>query len=244
MFQLLTGLLYLHQSWVMHRDLKPANIMVTSQGQVKIGDLGLARIFRQPLQPLSTGDKVVVTVWYRAPELILGTRHYTPAIDLWAVGCIFAELISLRPIFKGEEAKQDGKKSVPFQTHQMAKIAEILGLPRASEWSLLTAMPEYTQLNEVALQYPSVVKPMGLEKWFSETVEDNNYGDNAPEDTALDLLKSLLTYDPMRRITAEEALAHPYFASFHVNGEDLGSPRNCFHGIDMRYPARRVSSES
>ena len=95
LYQLLQGLVYLHRNWVMHRDLKPANIMVTREGKVKIGDLGLARLFHKPLQSLFSGDKVVVTIWYRAPELLLGSRHYTPAVDLWAVGCIFAELLSL-----------------------------------------------------------------------------------------------------------------------------------------------------
>jgi len=121
LYQLLHGLLYLHRNWVMHRDLKPANIMVTSSGKVKIGDLGLARLFYKPLQSLFSGDKVVVTIWYRAPELLLGSRHYTPAVDMWAVGCIFAELLSLRPLFKGEEAKMDSKKTVPFQRNQMQK---------------------------------------------------------------------------------------------------------------------------
>ena len=101
LFQLLNGLLYLHTNWVLHRDLKPANIMVTSKGEVRIGDLGLARLFYKPLHSLFSGDKVVVTIWYRAPELLLGSRHYTPAVDLWAVCCIFAELLSLRQIFKG-----------------------------------------------------------------------------------------------------------------------------------------------
>ncbi|KAM9891773.1 hypothetical protein OXX79_010487, partial [Metschnikowia pulcherrima] len=116
-WQVLNGVTFLHKNWIFHRDLKPANIMVSSDGVVKIGDLGLARKFNNPLQSLYTGDKVVVTIWYRAPELLFGTRYYTPAIDLWAVGCILAELLSLRPIFKGEEAKIDlgNKKSIPFQ---------------------------------------------------------------------------------------------------------------------------------
>lgn len=94
-----------------------------------LGDLGLARLFYKPLQPLFNGDKVVVTIWYRAPELLLGSRHYTKAIDIWAIGCIFAELITLRPIFKGEEAKVENKKTVPFQKNQLQKIFEVLGNP-------------------------------------------------------------------------------------------------------------------
>ncbi|KAL9111791.1 MAG: hypothetical protein Q9227_003850 [Pyrenula ochraceoflavens] len=150
LFQLLNGLLYLHRNWVLHRDLKPANIMVTSSGAVRIGDLGLARLFRAPLQILFHGDKVVVTIWYRAPDLLLGARHYTPAIDLWAVGCIFAELLALRPIFKGEEAKMDSKKTVPFQRNQMSKIVEIMGLPRREDWPGLVDLPEFPQLQTLS----------------------------------------------------------------------------------------------
>lgn len=109
--------------------------MVTAAGEVKIGDLGLARLFWKPLQSLYTGDKVVVTIWYRAPELLLGSKHYTAAIDLWAVGCIFAELLALRPIFKGEEAKMEKKSTVPFQKNQMQKIIEILGTPTSKPTS-------------------------------------------------------------------------------------------------------------
>jgi len=146
-YQLLNGLLYLHevdlpisllnpsfilvstQAHIIHRDLKPANILINSSGTVKIGDLGLARITYQPLQPLFAGDKVVVTIWYRAPELLMGARHYHWAVDTWAVGCVVAELASLRPIFKGEEAKMDGKKNVPFQRDQLIKVFEVVGTP-------------------------------------------------------------------------------------------------------------------
>lgn len=129
MFQLLNGVQYLHSSHILHRDLKPANILITAKGVVKIGDLGLARLVQNPLQPLSYGDKVVVTIWYRAPELLMGARHYTKAIDCWAIGCILGEMLSLRPMFKGEEAKLDSKKNVPFQRDQVVKIVEVLGTP-------------------------------------------------------------------------------------------------------------------
>ncbi|KAL8281572.1 hypothetical protein RB597_009349 [Gaeumannomyces tritici] len=153
MFQLLNGCQYLHTNWVLHRDLKPANIMVTSAGEVKIGDLGLARLFWKPLRCLYDGDKVVVTIWYRAPELLLGSKHYTPAVDMWAVGCIFAELLSLRPIFKGEEAKMDaGKKTMPFQRNQMQKIVDIVGLPTKERWPLLPNLPDYQHIS--SLQQP------------------------------------------------------------------------------------------
>jgi cyclin-dependent kinase 8/11 len=244
MHQLLSGLLYLHQNWVIHRDLKPANIMVTSSGAIKIGDLGLARLFYKPLHALFTGDKVVVTIWYRAPELLLGSRHYTPAIDLWAIGCIFAELLSLRPIFKGEEAKQDSKKAVPFQRNQMGKIGEILGLPNKKDWPLLTAMPEYPSLQGVAAQHGAVNKPMTLERWYRTTVGNNNYASKPagpPPDTALDLLKALLTYDPLKRLTAEQALKHPYFLG--ESGDEKVS-LNCFEGLETKYPARKVSTEA
>jgi len=128
-YQLLNGLIYLHSAHILHRDLKPANILITSNGVIKIGDLGLARLIYQPLQPLFAGDKVVVTIWYRAPELLLGAKHYSKAIDCWAVGCVMAELASLRPIFKGEEAKLDSKKNVPFQRDQLLKIFEVIGTP-------------------------------------------------------------------------------------------------------------------
>ncbi|EEB94795.1 hypothetical protein MPER_06335 [Moniliophthora perniciosa FA553] len=145
-YQLLNGLIYLHSCHILHRDLKPANILITSSGVVKIGDLGLARLIYEPLQPLFAGDKVVVTIWYRAPELLLGAKHYGKPIDCWAVGCVLAELASLRPIFKGEEAKMDGKKNVPFQKDQLLKIFEVLGTPDTGIWPGLADMPEYTNM--------------------------------------------------------------------------------------------------
>lgn len=242
LFQLLNGLLYLHTNWVLHRDLKPANILVTSSGAVRIGDLGLARLFQKPLNSLFSGDKVVVTIWYRAPELLLGSRHYTPAIDLWAVGCIFAELLGLRPIFKGEEAKMDGKKTVPFQRNQMTKIMDILGIPRKETWPGLVSMPEYAQLQTLTLSRSSGYfnRPSSLDAWYQNCLKNGGYSTTSPVGSpgpeGFDLLSRLLEYDPSKRITAQEALEHPYFQNGRISA-------NCFEGFEGRYPHRRVTQE-
>lgn len=256
MFQLLNGCQYLHANWVLHRDLKPANIMVTSSGQVKIGDLGLARLFYKPLHSLFSGDKVVVTIWYRAPELLLGSRHYTPAIDMWAVGCIFAELLSLRPIFKGEEAKMDSKKTLPFQRNQMQKIVDIMGLPTKERWPYLPNMSEYNHLS--TLQTPMMhhhsqhhsnnssgksSSTSHLEKWYYSTI--NGHSSTSSPNGNLSslgaegykLLAGLLEYDPEKRLTAQQALQHPFFST----GDKVSN--NCFEGLKTSYPQRRVSQD-
>ncbi|KAI0399634.1 cyclin-dependent protein [Xylaria palmicola] len=271
MFQLLNGCQYLHSNWVMHRDLKPANIMVTSSGHVKIGDLGLARLFHKPLHSLFSGDKVVVTIWYRAPELLLGSRHYTAAVDTWALGCIFAELLSLRPIFKGEEAKMD-KKTVPFQRNQMQKIVEIMGLPTKERWPLLTSMPESSNLSTLTpLVLPghphhphhhhhkasAAASTSHLEKWYYGTIGGHASTSSPASNGSLSslgaegyrLLAGLLEYDPEKRLTAAQALQHPFFGGSGASmgtgpgpaNEQMG--RNCFEGLKTAYPMRRVSQD-
>ncbi|KIJ57267.1 hypothetical protein M422DRAFT_148636 [Sphaerobolus stellatus SS14] len=222
--QLLNGLFYLHECHILHRDLKPANILITSGGVVKIGDLGLARLTYQPLQPLFTGDKVVVTIWYRAPELLLGARHYNKAVDCWAVGCVMAELISLRPIFKGEEAKMDQKKNVPFQRDQLLKIFEVLGTPDENEWPGLRSMPEHSHYMRLD-RYNN-----NLYNWTNQRIRSHQ---------AYDLLTKLFIYNPDKRITAKQALEHKWF-------QDEPKPnRNAFYAIPAHQapPQRRISHD-
>ncbi|XP_021107199.1 cyclin-dependent kinase 19 isoform X6 [Heterocephalus glaber] len=129
---------------------KPANILVMGEGpergRVKIADMGFARLFNSPLKPLADLDPVVVTFWYRAPELLLGARHYTKAIDIWAIGCIFAELLTSEPIFHCRQ--EDIKTSNPFHHDQLDRIFSVMGFPADKDWEDIRKMPEYPTLQK------------------------------------------------------------------------------------------------
>ncbi len=99
MVQLLSGLDHMHKNWIFHRDLKTSNLLYSNDGILKICDFGLARKFGSPLRPYTN---LVVTLWYRAPELLLGQETYDPSIDIWSVGCIMAELILKDPLMMGK----------------------------------------------------------------------------------------------------------------------------------------------
>lgn len=114
LLQILKGLAYLHSNWVIHRDLKTANLLLNNQGILKIADFGLAREYGSPATLLSPN---VVTLWYRAPELLLESKEYTTAIDMWSVGCIFAELITQRPIFESEGGEIAHINKVCYKIH-------------------------------------------------------------------------------------------------------------------------------
>nr|QOY46759.1 cyclin-dependent kinase 6 [Ambystoma andersoni] len=125
MFQLLQGLDFLHSHRVVHRDLKPQNILVTSSGQIKLADFGLARIYSFQMALTS----VVVTLWYRAPEVLLQSSYATP-VDVWSVGCIFAEMLRRKPLFQGNS-----------DVDQLGKIFEIIGMPNEEDWPSDVALP-------------------------------------------------------------------------------------------------------
>ncbi|XP_012938757.2 cyclin-dependent kinase 4 [Aplysia californica] len=118
MIQMVNGIYFLHSNRIVHRDLKPQNILITGEGILKLADFGLARIYASDMQLTS----VVVTLWYRAPEVLL-TGQYATAVDMWSCGCIFAELYNRKPLFKGNS-----------EGDQLKKIFDVIGLPDLSEW--------------------------------------------------------------------------------------------------------------
>jgi len=180
MLQLLSAVALLHSYWIIHRDLKTSNILMNNKGQIKLADFGLARRFGSSMNRLTP---LVVTLWYRAPELLLGEKNYTKAIDMWSVGCIFAELVNKAPLFTGTT-----------EVEQINKIFKLLGTPNEKIW------PGYEKLTS------SRSFTFGNYKY-------NNIRSRFPflSEKGLDLMSKLLTYDPEKRITAEEALKHPYF---------------------------------
>ncbi|KAJ3286774.1 Mitogen-activated protein kinase [Rhizoclosmatium sp. JEL0117] len=191
MYQLCRGLKYIHSANVLHRDLKPGNLLVNADCELKICDFGLARGLAGS-EGEDTGGfmtEYVATRWYRAPEIMLRSRSYTKAIDMWSVGCIFAELLGGRALFKGRD-----------YVDQLNQIINILGTPdddavlkrMASERSraYIRSLPRKVQVPWAAL--------------FPEAT-----------DKALDLLEKLLQFDPEARLTVEQALAHPYLEAYH-----------------------------
>uniref|UniRef100_A0A183CJ46 Protein kinase domain-containing protein n=1 Tax=Globodera pallida TaxID=36090 RepID=A0A183CJ46_GLOPA len=125
--QLIAGVLYMHEEYVIHRDLKTSNLLLSHQGILKIGDFGLAREFGDPIKPYTP---VVVTLWYRSPELLLGTKLYSTPVDMWSVGCIFAEFLKLDPLFPGRS-----------EIDQMQKIFKEVGTPNEQIWPGCMELP-------------------------------------------------------------------------------------------------------
>ncbi|EGC31073.1 protein serine/threonine kinase [Dictyostelium purpureum] len=179
MYQLLKGVAFCHDHRVLHRDLKPQNLLINRKGELKLADFGLARAFGIPVR---TYSHEVVTLWYRAPDVLMGSRKYSTPIDIWSAGCIFAEMASGRPLFPGSGTSD-----------QLFRIFKILGTPTEESWPTITELPEYKPDFPVhpAHNLASIVH--GL------------------DEKGLNLLSKMLQYDPNQRITAQQALKHPYF---------------------------------
>jgi len=178
-YQLLQGLLFCHQRRVLHRDLKPQNLLIDKNGCIKIADFGLARAFGIPVRVYT---HEVVTLWYRAPEVLLGSPKYSCPIDIWSLGTIFAEMCNRKPLFQGDS-----------EIDQLFRIFRVLRTPSEEIW------PGVTQLPDFKATFPS---------WTTLNLKTSM---KKMESAGIELLESMLVYDPSKRISAKKALLHPYF---------------------------------
>ncbi|XP_009995807.1 PREDICTED: cyclin-dependent kinase 18 isoform X1 [Chaetura pelagica] len=182
MFQLLRGLAYCHGRKILHRDLKPQNLLINERGELKLADFGLARAKSVPTK---TYSNEVVTLWYRPPDVLLGSTEYSTPIDMWGVGCIHYEMVTGRPMFPGSTVKEE-----------LHLIFRLLGTPTEDTWPGITSNAEFKAYNFMQYRAQPLIN-------------------HAPrlDSEGIDLLMNLLLFEAKGRISAEAALRHPYFKS-------------------------------
>ncbi|XP_058463594.1 cyclin-dependent kinase 20 [Malaya genurostris] len=186
---LLNGLKYLHSLKFMHRDIKPANLLIDKLDVLKIADFGLARLYNDQ-DTTKVYSPQVATRWYRAPEILWGCQTYGPSIDMWAVGCVFAEMLRGVPLFAGAT-----------DIEQLALVVCTLGTPNLKDWPEVRNLPDYNKI-----RFPNA-KGERWEDIFPSFTTKNEIG----------LMDSLVTYNPNSRLTAEEAMNHAYFTEGEEN---------------------------
>ena len=183
--QLFEGLDYLHRRGVLHRDIKAANILISSTGQLKLADFGLARFYLKRRNLDYTNR--VITIWYRSPELLLGETQYGPAVDIWSAACVMIEIFTKHAIFPGDGG----------EINQLDKIYAVLGTPNKQEWPGLVDMAWFELLR------PIERKPNVFAERYQERLTPAAY----------DLLIRMFAYDPEKRPSAGEVLEHAYFVA-------------------------------
>ena len=178
MFQLLRGVAFCHERHVLHRDLKPQNLLINRRGELKLADFGLARAFGIPVHTFSNE---VVTLWYRAPDVLLGSRSYDTSIDIWSAGCIMAEMFTGRPLFPGSQNED-----------QLLRIFRLMGTPSEETWEGVSKLSDWKE-------FPKFV-PMNLSSVLPQI-----------DPLGMDLLTKMLRLNPQERATAKDLLFHPWF---------------------------------
>lgn len=179
LYQILQAMLFCHQRRVIHRDLKPQNLLIDSKGTIKLADFGLARALCIPVRVYT---HEVVTLWYRAPEVLLGAQRYSTPVDIWSIGCIFAEMATKSPLFRGDS-----------EIDQLFRIFRTLSTPTEETWPGVSSLPDYKT------SFPS---------WRTNTLASSV---KQLDSAGLNLLQAMLIYDPALRISARDALTHVYF---------------------------------
>jgi cell division cycle 2-like len=214
MSQILQGIHHIHSCYYIHRDLKPSNLLVHATGRIAIGDFGLARHYS--IHPKCAMTQLVVTLWYRAPELLFGETYYGPAIDMWSVGCILGELIRKESIFHGAG-----------ELDQIDQIFTLLGIPDDTNWPSFTKLPNANLFRWKKQSSSSDQPSNSLSKLFpiASTISANQAFLDV---NGYQLLQQLLTLDPDQRLTAKEAIDHAYFK----------------HGVQPKLPKFFSSSSS
>jgi len=178
--QIFNGVSFCHSHRILHRDLKPQNLLIDRRNNnLKLADFGLARAFGIPVR---TYTHEVVTLWYRAPEILLGAKHYSTPVDIWSIGCIFCEMLNHRALFPGDS-----------EIDELFRIFRVLGTPTEETWPGVSALPDF--------------KP-NFPQWQRQDWEQVVPG---LDPVGIDLLNQMLVYEPSRRINARAALSHAYF---------------------------------
>eukprot|EP00811_Abedinium_folium_P030322 NODE_4850_length_1838_cov_13.420807.p1 GENE.NODE_4850_length_1838_cov_13.420807~~NODE_4850_length_1838_cov_13.420807.p1 ORF type:complete len:429 (+),score=130.08 NODE_4850_length_1838_cov_13.420807:43-1329(+) len=206
-YQLLKALKFMHSGQMLHRDIKPSNILLNSDCLAKVCDFGLARSVAQVQDdahnPVLTD--YVATRWYRAPELLLGSTSYTKGVDIWSVGCISGELISGKPIFPGTSTM-----------NQLERIMEVTGRPTPEDVEAIKSPFAATMLESLCM-----VRPRPLSEVFPSASAEG-----------LNLMQHCLQFNPSKRITTMDAVAHPYVVQFHNPEDELDCQRAIHIPID------------
>ncbi|XP_055544073.1 cyclin-dependent kinase 1 [Wyeomyia smithii] len=182
MYQITAAILFCHKRRVLHRDLKPQNLLINKEGLIKVADFGLGRSFNIPVRNYT---HEIVTLWYRAPEVLLGSQRYACPVDVWSIGCIFAEMATRKPLFQGDS-----------EIDQLFRMFRILKTPTEEIWPGVTSLPDYK---------PTF--PCWTQNNLNSQVKNLDSG-------GLDLLQKCLIYDPVHRISAKKILEHKYFDGF------------------------------